>query len=190
MVDEVFVSLGLDKHEWVEGIRRGESSLASFLARIEGSINEREGKQFEEGLNSKDTYKRFGKEVEFKRYLHGVGDAGTGLVFKFRSGTHGLNEELGRHRGREGKSKCVLCGDEYESVVHVLWECSAYSNIRVIFVEKLQELLGNRYADFDREEQIVRICLYVYVCVAPPMIVGAWSMAIVLWQLYEYYYYY
>ena len=23
---------------------------------------------------------------------------------KFRSGTHGLNKELGRHRGREGKS--------------------------------------------------------------------------------------
>ena len=23
-------------------------------------------------------------------------------MFKFRSGTHSLNEELGRHRGREG----------------------------------------------------------------------------------------
>ena len=29
-----------------------------------------------------------------------------------RKGTHGLNEELGRHRGREGKKECVLCGDE------------------------------------------------------------------------------
>ena len=35
---------------------------------------------------------------------------------------NGLNEELGRHRGREGKSECVLCGAECESVVHVLWE--------------------------------------------------------------------
>ena len=95
-------------------------------------------------------YKRFGKGVEYKRYLHGVGDAGTRLLFKFRSGTHGLNEELGRHRGREGKSECVLCGAECESVVHVLWECSAYNNIRVIFMEKLWELLGNRYADFDK----------------------------------------
>ena len=33
-----------------------------------------------------------------------------------------------------------------------------------------------------------KMCLYVYVCVAPPMIVGARSMAIVLWQLYEYNY--
>ena len=30
--------------------------------------------------------------------------------------THGLNEELGRHREREGKKECVLCGDECESV--------------------------------------------------------------------------
>ena len=71
--------------------------------------------------------------------MHGVDDVGTRLLFKFRSGTHGLNEELGRHRGREGKSEYALCGAECESVVHVLWECSAYSNIRVIFAEKLQE---------------------------------------------------
>ena len=40
----------------------------------------------------------------------------------------GQNEELGRHRGREGKVECTLCGAECESVVHVLWECPAYSN--------------------------------------------------------------
>ena len=61
-------------------------------------------------------YKRFGKELEF---LHGVGDAGTRLLFKFREGTRGLNEELGRHRGREGKSECALCGAECENVVGV-----------------------------------------------------------------------
>ena len=32
---------------------------------------------------------------------------------------------------------------------------------------------------------MVRICLYVHVCVAPPMIVG---VAVVLWQLLECYY--
>ena len=94
-------------------------------------------------------YKKFGKRVEFKKYLHGVSDAGTRLLFKFRSGTHGLNEELGRHRGREGKLECTLCGAECESVVHVLWECTAYSSSRASFTEKLQELLGHSYADFD-----------------------------------------
>ena len=91
-------------------------------------------------------YKMFGKNVEFKKYLHGVSDAGTRLLFKFRSGTHDLNEELGRHIGREGKLECALCGAECESVVHVLWECSAYSSS---FLLKLEELLGDRYADFE-----------------------------------------
>ena len=63
MVDELFVPLDLDKHEWLEDIKRGESLLASFWACIEESISEREGKQFEEGLNSKDMYKKFGKEI-------------------------------------------------------------------------------------------------------------------------------
>ena len=39
-----------------------------------------------------------------------------------------------------------------------------------------------------REDHMVRIFLYVYVYVASPMIVGAWSMAVMLWQLHEYYY--
>ena len=79
---------------------------------VEESIGERERKKFVEGLNSKvklNLYKCFGKEVQFK-YLHGLSDAGTRLLFKFRSGTHGLNEELGRHRGREGKKECVVWG--------------------------------------------------------------------------------
>ena len=65
----------------------------------------------------------FSKNVEFKKYLHGVrlSDAGTRLLF---NQDPWLNEELGRHRGREGKLECTLCGAECESVVHVLCECS------------------------------------------------------------------
>ena len=50
-------------------------------------------------------------------------------MFKFRSGTHGLNEELGRHRGREGRKEC-LRNDECESISHVLWDCLVYSTLR------------------------------------------------------------
>ena len=92
------------------------------------SIRERDNRDFEKGLDSKvklEMYKTFGKNVEFRGYLHGISDAGTRLLFNFMSGTHGLNEELGRHRGREGKLKCMLWDDECESVAHVLWDCPA-----------------------------------------------------------------
>ena len=67
---------------------------------------------------------------------------------------HGLNEELGEHRGREGK--CTFCGAECESVVHVLWECSTYSSSRVSFMVKLDELLRDRYADFEVPNSVER----------------------------------
>ena len=53
VIDDLFVSLGLDKAEWLEGIERGESSLASYLACIDECISERECRKFEEGLDNK-----------------------------------------------------------------------------------------------------------------------------------------
>ena len=84
-------------------------------------------------------------------YLHGVCDAGSRLLFKFRSGTHGLNEELGRHRGSS------LCGDVCENVSHVLWEYSAYSSTRARFMKKLQELLEDDYEDFESLDNVEKL---------------------------------
>ena len=60
----------------------------------------------------------------------------------------GLNEELGWHRWREGKTECSLCGYECENVSHVLWHCSTYSSARACFIKKLQQLLEDEYEDF------------------------------------------
>ena len=47
VIDDLFVSLGLDKAEWLEDIERGESS---YLACRNECISERECRKFEEGL--------------------------------------------------------------------------------------------------------------------------------------------
>ena len=86
-MDDLFKSLDIDKSEWLEDIKHGDSSSASFMACVEECISERESMRFEEGLNTKvklDIYKRFGKSVEFKKYLHGVCDARSRLLFKGR----------------------------------------------------------------------------------------------------------
>ena len=101
--------------------------MKDFLSIVRDCIEVRETRKFEEGNNKVklSLCKTFNKVVEFKEYLHGVSDAASRLIFKFRSGTHGLNEELGRHRGREGMKECLLCDNEFESVSHMLWECPA-----------------------------------------------------------------
>ena len=150
-VDDIFESLKLDKGEWMESISKGETSIKEFLALVDESIKESNRCQLLEGLNNKaklTIYKNFGGDVKFKRYLNGVGDAGTRSLFKLRSGTHGLNEELGRHSGREGKYMCNLCGEDCESVGHFLWNCPVYSERRALFLEHLKNNLGNEFEHF------------------------------------------
>ena len=53
-------------------------------------------------------YKELTEDFECKKYLHGVSDMGSKLLFRFRSGTHGLNEELGRHSSRNSSKACSL----------------------------------------------------------------------------------
>ena len=55
--------------------------------------------------------------------MHGVADAGSRLLLKFRSGTHGFNEELGRHMS------CVVL------IVKVLVMCCG--SVRYIVVVEL-----------------------------------------------------
>ena len=79
-MDDLFKSLDIDKSEWLEDIKHGDSSSASFMACVEECISERESRKFEEGLNTKVKlyiyiYKRFGKSIKFKKYLHGICDA-------------------------------------------------------------------------------------------------------------------
>ena len=82
IVADLFKSLDIDKSEWLEVIKHGDSSSASFMACVEECISERESRKFEEELNTKvklDMYKRFGKCVEFNKYLHRKCDAGSRL---------------------------------------------------------------------------------------------------------------
>ena len=160
LVDDLFVALKLDKADWLKDILDGSTSLKEFQALMGEGISERESKRFEKGLNAKvklSLYKTFGKGIEFKKYLHGVADAGSRLLFTFRSGTHGLSEELGRHRGREGNKECELCGNECESVSHVLWECPIYSSSRADFVLELQEKLGNEFEHFNSLDSLGKL---------------------------------
>ena len=53
-------------------------------------------------------YRVLKEDFECKKYLHGVSDMGSKLLFRFRSRTHGLNEELGRHNTRNNSKACFF----------------------------------------------------------------------------------
>ena len=62
----------------------------------------------------------------------------------------------------------------------VEWQSPHYSNCKFLETVRNWHYFPVNYVPQVREEQMVRICLCVHVCVAPPMIVGEWSMAVVL----------
>ena len=53
MVDDLFKSIDTDKGEWLEDIKHGDSSSASFKAGVEECISERQSRKFDDGLNTK-----------------------------------------------------------------------------------------------------------------------------------------
>ena len=84
-------------------------------------------------------FKKLKEVFECKKYLYGVPDMGSKLLLRFRSGTHGLNEELGRHRNIS--KACVFCDCDYESVEYALWKCPAYNSNRSVFINSLSKIL-------------------------------------------------
>ena len=90
--------------------------------------------------NKLRVYRELKEVFECKKYLYRVPDMGSKLLFRFRSGTHGLNEELGRYITRNVSKACVFCNCDCESVEHVLWECPAYSNNRNVFINSLSKM--------------------------------------------------
>ena len=65
--------------------------------------------------NKLRVYRELKEVFECKKHLYGVPDMGSKLLFRFRSGTHGLNEELGRHITRNVSKACVFCNCDCES---------------------------------------------------------------------------
>ena len=94
-------------------------------------------------------YRELKGEIEFEEYLKYVKGAPSRSFLKFRLGTHGLFEVLGRHAGGDGSQECRNCGACKESVEHVLFECTSYNSQRQNFLDYLKQvLLPDAFEDF------------------------------------------
>ena len=92
------------------------------------TLDKRKCEELEMALQHKSklhVYKELKCGVGFEEYLkHGKGPSSR-LLFEFRSGTHGLFEELGRHAKGCGSQESPTGGAFKESVEHVLFECAS-----------------------------------------------------------------
>ena len=95
----------------------------------------RECEEFVMALGHKSkmrVYKELKHVVRFEEYLKYVKGHPYRLFLKFRSGTHGLFEELGRHAKMGGSQECPNCGACKESVEHAVFKCASCDSKRKI----------------------------------------------------------
>ena len=114
------------------------------IKQVKEALVKRECEEFEMALKHKSklrVYKELKRGVGCEEYLKYVQGPPSRLFFKFRSGTHGLFEELGRHAKRDGSQECPNCGACKESVEHVLFECASYDSQRQKFFVYLKQIL-------------------------------------------------
>ena len=83
-------------------------------------------------------YKDLKRGVGFEEYLKHVKGPTSRFLSKFRSGTQGLFEELGRH-AKNGSHECPNCGACKASVEHVLFECALHDSQRQNFFDYIYE---------------------------------------------------
>ena len=87
-------------------------------------------------------YRELTEDFECKKYLHGVSDMGSKLLFRFRSGTHSINEELGRQSSRNSSKACFFFVSGSANLKSMF-----YGNAQsiVVFVRNLMEILMGFY---------------------------------------------
>ena len=124
------------------------------LKLIKEALDKRECEEFKMALQHKSklrVYRELKREFGFEEYLTHVKGAPSRLFFKFRSGTHGLFEELGRHARGGGSQECPNCEVSKESVEHVLFECASYDSQRLTFLDYLKRVLtSDAFETFSR----------------------------------------
>ena len=90
------------------------------------------------GLVRKSTLKWYSRKQQPERIDWHVGDWGSKLLFKARTGTLEVN---GRNR-EEQQQECSVCVGVKETVEHMIAECDMYEEYREQLIQKVTQVIG------------------------------------------------
>lgn len=147
MVEELIEKYGLG--ETVGKLKREEMALEEWKNVVKSCVEARAVQEWRDVVANASKLRWFDRvKTDWGReawLCEGKLTPAKRTKFKYRSGTHELREELGRRvRGEDGERVreeqfCVLCErKEVEDVLHLLWRCSRYNDLRREFSEMLR----------------------------------------------------
>ena len=122
---------------------------------VQHKIIEKTEKEWIESIGQErklEIYRSLKNEWGSEEYLFKNIDRGRRLKIKFRSGTSGLMEEIGRREGIAKEERiCASCDTkEIENVCHALIQCDAYAEYRNEWKEKVLDQIKYLSLEDDR----------------------------------------
>lgn len=139
---EIIKKYGME-NEWQEMIQKPERQWLSY---VEDMTTKKMIEDWNREINQSSKLKEYSKIKEswgIEKYILRKLEPGRRLKIKFRSGTSGLMEELGRRQN--GEKKCPNCDENVdETVEHLLVSCIAYDNTRKEYLDKLLEIIKGK----------------------------------------------
>ena len=112
-----------------------ELELGEWEKAVETQVNKGIIKKWREDIGKKSKLWRYDRVKEgrwgMEKWMLGRWTKDKKIKFRWRSGSCGLMEDLGRREG--GSKQCVACRVGEETVEHVMWGCSGYERVRQEF---------------------------------------------------------
>jgi hypothetical protein len=154
-----------------EQLMEGELDYEEWEAIVERRCRKGVIKDWKKGVGCKTKLRRYEKVKDgrwgMEEWMLGRWSRDEKLKFRWRSGSCGLMEDMGRREG--GSRACVVCsagGETVETVEHVMWECEGYKELRQQFCAVMQMEAqkvgeGEWWAGFERvsHEEKTRLVL-------------------------------
>ena len=124
-----------DLREEADLLMGGELELGEWEIAVRRKCKEGVVKAWREGVGCKSKLRRYERVKEgrwgLEEWMLGEWSKDKKLKFRWRSGSCGLNEDMGRREG--GSRVCEACKSSDETVEHVMWECEGYEKLRQEF---------------------------------------------------------
>ena len=131
----MFKNVGLDrafkseKDTWLEPFMK--LNLQSYVVSFFQDIDEK---------SSLHWYRTMKRSTFGEKYMSHLNNfQGTRLKFKARLGCLGLKEDLRRWNG--SNTRCDLCNEAAEDLVHFLFLCPSLNSIRLKYYHQLEQIL-------------------------------------------------
>ena len=121
-------------HLALDSLSKREARSYNYIDKLYSNYIKRKLSSYMYKKENLRVYSKLKEDSECKqKYLFGIPDLGSMVIFKFRSGTHGLNEEL--HGNGNRKKSCVFCNFECENMQFGNAYAS-YSTFRDVFLHR------------------------------------------------------